>query len=111
MTAFSEPKCKALKLKREQVLLKLSRTNSKECVGRDLWAREGEKGRSLEPEFLVVRGCLGRRRQCDTTARTSPIMVRRVVGGLGVLLPKGDKNGGTEENWEKENEWVMGRAL
>ena len=85
------------------MLLKLLRTNSKECVGRDLQTREGEKGRSLEPEFLVVRGCLGRRRRYDTAVRTSPIMLCRVVGGLGVLLPKGDENGGTEENWEKEN--------
>ena len=35
----------------------------------------------------------------------------RVVSGLGVALPDGDENSGTEEDWGKENKWVMGCAL
>ena len=38
-------------------------------------------------------------------------MLRRVVGGLGVAPPDGDKNGGMEEDWGKENKWMMSRAL
>ena len=69
----------------------------KKCVGGELRACEGEKGGSLEPDFLAVRGCLGSSR-ADIVVDTSLTMVHRVVGGLGAAPPDGDENDGTEEN-------------
>ena len=47
----------------------------------------------------------------DIRVCASPTMLHRVVSSLGVALPDGDENSGMEEDWGKENKWVMGGAL